>query len=44
MGKITLVLTDENEQRLREQNRRKGDMSNILNEALNKYFKEKKEQ
>ena len=42
MGKITITLTDENEQKLREQNRRKGDMSDTINEALNKYFEERK--
>lgn len=44
MGKITITLTEENEQKLREQNRRKGDMSDAINEALNKYFEEKKKQ
>lgn len=44
MSKITIILTEENEQRLREQNRRKGDMSNMINEALSKYFKEKEKQ
>jgi hypothetical protein len=44
MGKITIILTEENEQKLREQNRRKGDMSDTINEALTKYFEEKKRQ
>ncbi len=44
MGKITIILTEENEQKLREQNRKKGDMSEIINEALNKYFEERKKQ
>jgi hypothetical protein len=44
MGKITIILTQENEQKLREQNRKKGDMSDTINEALTKYFKEKEKQ
>ena len=44
MGKITITLTEENEQKLRGQNRRKGDMSDTINEALNKYFEEIKKQ
>ena len=44
MGKITITLTEENEQKLREQNRKKGDMSDTINEALNKYFEERKKQ
>ena len=44
MGKITIVLTEENEQKLRETNRRKGDISNKINEALKTYFKEKEKQ
>ena len=44
MGKITITLTEENEQKLREQNRKKGDMSDTINEALKKYFEERKKQ
>jgi len=44
MGKITIVLTKENEQKLREQNRKKGDISNIINQALEQHFKEGKKQ
>ena len=44
MGKITITLTEENEQKLRGQNRRKGDISDTINEALIKYFQEKEKQ
>jgi hypothetical protein len=44
LGKITVIITEENEQKLREQNRKKGDISNIINQALNQYFKEGKKQ
>jgi hypothetical protein len=36
--KLTFTITPENEKKLREQNRYKGDMSNIINQALEQYF------
>lgn len=38
MCKLTISLTKQNEQRLRERNRKKGDLSNIINAALDAYF------
>jgi len=38
MGKMTIVLNEQVEKRLRECNRKKGDMSKIINEALAKYL------
>ena len=40
MTKIIFNITPENENQLREKNRKKGDISNIINQALEKYFKE----
>ena len=44
MAKIIFNITPENEKQLREQNRRKGDISNIINQALKQYFKKELEQ
>jgi hypothetical protein len=44
MPKITFNITPENENKLREKNRKKGDISNIINYALEQYFKEGKKQ
>ncbi len=41
--KLTFTITSENEKLLRERNRYKGDMSNIINQALEQYFNSKKE-
>ncbi len=38
MTKMTFKITDKNEQKLRETNRKKGDLSNIVNKALELYF------
>jgi hypothetical protein len=37
--KQTFSLTKENDERLRDRNRHKGDMSNIVNQALEDYFR-----
>ena len=39
MPKQTFIISDENDEKLRERNRHKGDMSNIANQALEEYFK-----
>ncbi len=40
MTKITVVLKPELEAKLRERMKRKGDLSEIVNEALRRYFEE----
>lgn len=42
--KLTFTITQENEKKLREQNRYKGDMSKIINQALEQYFKKETQQ
>jgi len=42
MGKVTVVLDDDLEERLRNHIRGKGDLSKIVNEALRKHLGEKK--
>ena len=44
MPKFTMTINPENEKKLRERNRHKGDISKIINEALDQYFKEDQEQ
>jgi hypothetical protein len=44
MPKFTFNITPENENQLRERNRHKGDMSNIINKALEQYFKKEPQQ
>ncbi len=39
MGKTTIILTQENENQIRIRNRKKGDISNTINQALEQYFK-----
>ena len=43
MAKIIFNITPENEQKLREKNRKRGDISKIINQALEQYFKEVKQ-
>jgi len=43
MAKIIFNITPENEQKLREKNRKRGDISKIINLALEQYFKEVKQ-
>lgn len=38
MPKQTFTITEENDNKLRDRNRHKGDMSDIVNEALKEYF------
>jgi hypothetical protein len=38
MGKLTIVIDDEYEERLRDRVRRKGDLSRLINEALGFWF------
>jgi hypothetical protein len=38
MAKITFIATTQNETKLRELNRKKGDISNIINKALEMYL------
>ena len=40
MGKVFIVLTDRNELALRNKAKRKGDLSRLVNEALDKVFME----
>ncbi len=44
MVKIIFNITPENENKLREKNRKRGDISNIINQALEQHFKEDKKQ
>ncbi len=37
--KQTFTITEENDEFLRDRNRRKGDMSKIVNAALEEYFR-----
>ncbi len=39
MPKLTFTVSHENDTRLREKNRHKGDISCIINDALDQYFK-----
>jgi hypothetical protein len=43
MGKVTVVLDDELEEKLRNHIKRKGDLSKIVNEALRKHLEEEEE-
>jgi 3-methyladenine DNA glycosylase Tag len=38
MNRLTITLTPNNDKRLRELNRKKGDLSNYINYALEQYF------
>lgn len=38
MGKLTIVLSDEMEERLRAHIRKKGDISRIIEQALEEWF------
>jgi len=38
MGKITIVLSDDMENRLRAHTRKRGDLSRIIEEALEEWF------
>jgi hypothetical protein len=42
--KLNFIITPENEKQLREQNRKRGDISNIINQALEQYFKKELKQ
>ena len=44
MAKLTFIIDPEIEKQLREQNRKKGDISNIINQALKQYFKKELKQ
>jgi hypothetical protein len=44
MPKLTFTVSQENDTRLREKNRYKGDMSNTINQALEQYFKKELKQ
>jgi hypothetical protein len=41
MGKMTFDISESNENKLRELNRKKGDLSNNVNKALDQYFSKK---
>jgi len=42
MGKVTVVLDDDIEEKMRNHIKRKGDLSKIVEEALRKHLKEVK--
>jgi hypothetical protein len=42
--KLNFKITPENEKQLREKNRKRGDISNTINQALEQYFKKESEQ
>ena len=44
MPKLTFTVSQENDTQLREKNSDKGDMSNIINQALEQYFKKELQQ
>ncbi len=44
MPKLTFTVSQENDTRLREKNRYKGDISKIINQALDQYFKKEPQQ
>lgn len=39
MGRILITFTDENEKKLRLLNRKKGDLSKVVDTALTEYFR-----
>jgi len=43
MGKMHFTLSDTLEDRIRDHNKRKGDMSNLVEKALSKYLDELEE-
>jgi hypothetical protein len=43
MKQLIVTISDELDEQLRRRNRRKGDLSRMVEEALTKYFEEAKE-
>ena len=44
MPKLTFTVSQENDTRLRDKNRHKGDISKIINQALDQHFKKEQKQ